>query len=92
VRPIKKQAIKLREASFQESGPKLFNCLPKKIRNLTNMEVDDFKAVLDEFLSGIPDQPKAPGLTPSAMTATAEHSNSLLHQVALTARVRARGT
>ena len=92
VRPLKKQVTKLRGDSFQEIGPKLFNCLPKKIRNLTKIEVDDFKEALDDFLSGIPDQPKAPGLTPAAMSATAEHSNSLLHQVALTARQRARGS
>ena len=31
LRQLKKVAVKLREASFQESGPKLFNNLPKKI-------------------------------------------------------------
>ena len=92
VRPLKKLGTTLREASFQETGPKLFNCLPQEIRIMKNMEIYEFKMALDDFLSGIPDQPKAPGLTPAAMTATAEHSISLLHQVALTTRQRTRGT
>ena len=81
LRPLKKVVAKLREASFQESGPKLFNNLPKIIRNLKNISVEEFKEALDKVLSEVPDEPKVDGLTPAAMTDRAEHSNSLLHQM-----------
>ena len=86
LRPLKREARRLREASFQEIGPKLFNNLPKKVRNLKNIEVEDFKEALDEVLSKIPDEPKVEGLTPAAMTDNAEHSNSLLQQMKGTRR------
>ena len=73
---------KIRETSFQMSGPKLFNQLPRELRDLTKMGVEEFKQELDKFLQKIPDQPKCPGLTPVAMTPDSVHSNSLLHQVA----------
>ena len=81
LRPLKKIAAKLREASFQESGPKLFNNIPKSIRNLTNGDVDKFKETLEKISSKVPDEPKVDGLTPAAMTDRAEHSNSLLQQI-----------
>ena len=37
-------------------GPKLFNCLPKAIRNLTNCSKDAFKQQLDKFLCTVPDE------------------------------------
>ena len=48
----------LRENSFQVQGPKLSNILPPKIRNMKNCSIDNFKLVLDQFLSKIPDEPK----------------------------------
>ena len=78
---MKKIAAKLREASFQESGPKLFNNLPNSIRNLTNVDVDKFKETLDKVLSEVPDEPKVDVLRPAAMTDRAEHRNSLLQQM-----------
>ena len=81
LRPLKKVVTKLREASFQESGPKLFNNLPKSIRNLKNISVEEFKETLDKVISEVPDEPKVDGLTPAALTDRAEHSNSLLHQM-----------
>ena len=72
----------MREASFQVTGPKLFNKLPKSLRNLSKCGPDEFKKELDEFLSFVPDEPKCPGLTPTAVNpVTAQASNSLLHQV-----------
>ena len=56
----------LREQSFQVNGPKLFNCLPPSITNLSGITVDEFKLKLDQFLSKIPDEPNVEGLTPSA--------------------------
>ena len=71
-----------RLATFQLSGPKLFNCLPKEIRNFTKGGVEDFKVHLDAFLSRIPDEPRCQGLTPGATDMLlSKPSNSLLHQV-----------
>ena len=47
-------------------GPKLFNCLPAKIRNLTKCSVDEFKTKLNLVLSKVPDEPKISGYVPSA--------------------------
>jgi len=60
-------------------GPKLFNCLPKEIRNKTKYGIEEFKATLDTFLSRIPDEPKMAGLIPGAMSLEAKSSNSLIH-------------
>ena len=75
---LKPKERKKRENSFQIAGPKLFNCLPKSIRNLKNIGVEEFKENLALFLSGVPDEPKISG----AMPLNCEKSNSLLHQVA----------
>ena len=52
----------------------LFNCLPKEIRNLTNVGVQE---VLNCFSSSLPDEPKIGG----AITLNSEKSNSVIHQV-----------
>ena len=57
---------KLRKQSFQMSGPKLWNALPKNLRNVNKCELGQFMEVLDCFLSKVPDEPKADGLTPGA--------------------------
>ena len=78
----RKSIQSLRESSFQVHGPKLFNKLPKQIRNIRNCSVDDFKARLDQFLEKIPDEPKVSKLTPRASNqVTARASNSLLDQI-----------
>ena len=56
----------LREGSFQVHGPKLFNCMPAKIRNIKKCSVAEFKAKLDVVLSRVPDEPKVSGYIPSA--------------------------
>ena len=75
---LKPKERKKREESFQSAGPKLFNCLPKSIRNLRGIRVEEFKEQLDLFLSSVPEEPKISG----AMPLNCEKSNSLLHQVA----------
>ena len=74
-----RQAVQtLREQSFQINGARLFNSIPKKIRN-TMKDQDHFKASLDEFLSSVPDQPRIGSLVPSATDQlTGRQSNSLL--------------
>ena len=66
-----------RESSFQVAGPKLFNAIPKNVRNITGCGAEDFKLKLDAFLSKVPDEPKIGGLMPL----NAIQSNSILHQV-----------
>ena len=72
----------LREKSLQVHGPKLFNCLPKSIRNITKCDVDTFKEKLDLYISVIPDQPAIGGLIPATTNQhTLKPSNSLIDQV-----------
>ena len=72
----------LRENSFQVVGPKLFNCLPSNIRNISKCSIDEFKFVLDQFLSKIPDEPKLPGYIPAACDQySGQPSNCLTDQV-----------
>ena len=52
----------LRENSFQVQGPRLFNILPQKIRNMTKCSIEDFKFELDRFLGTVPDEPNVPGV------------------------------
>ena len=53
----------VRNCSFATIGPKLFNALPKEIRKLPNstktikQNIKDFKKLVDEYLSQIPDVP-----------------------------------
>ena len=51
----------LRDNSFRVMGPKLWNCLPKRIRLLETLET--FKTQLTNFLLSIPDKPPIRGLT-----------------------------
>ena len=71
----------LRRQSFQVAGPKLWNCLPKNVRNFKGNQ-DDFKQILDLFLTKVPDEPRADGLIPGAMDVNGRHTNTLIHQVA----------
>ena len=78
----KKSVQNLREDSFQVNGPRLFNCIPAEIRNMTRCHIDDFKFKLDNFLNTIPDEPKVPHLIPTASNMmTANPSNSLVDQI-----------
>ena len=53
----------IRFSSFASNGPRLFNCLPMHVRNLTGGSVDDFKRTLDLYLQNVPDEPLIPGYT-----------------------------
>ena len=66
IRRCNSRVQKLRENSFQVVGPRLFNKMPAKIRNMKNCSIEDFKDVLDQFLVKIPDEPKLPGYVPAA--------------------------
>ena len=55
--PNMKGMSKLRSDSFCIRGPKLFNSLPEKLRNMT-CTMDIFKEKLDQYLSLLPDRPR----------------------------------
>ena len=69
-----------RQSSLGVRGAKLFNILPKELRNISSQKADKFKSALDKFLSLVPDQPTIPGRGRAAET------NSLLHQLPLLER------
>ena len=66
-----------REASLQVRGAKLFNCIPRELRDTFSGSTEQFKAKLDAWLETIPDQPTIPGRQRAAVT------NSLLDQVTI---------
>ena len=65
---------KAREASLPVKGSKLFNLIPKELRDMHGT-VLQFKAGLDKWLATLPDQPTVNGNQRAAKT------NSLLDQV-----------
>ena len=69
-----KQAL---EASLRVKGARLFNLLPKDLRDLEGVSLVTFKTGLDAWLGTVPDQPTIPGRQRAAAT------NSLLDQVIL---------
>ena len=71
---------KAKEASLQVKGARLFNLVPKEVRNMSGVTIDRFKYGLDTWLKSIPDQPTVPGRQRAALT------NSLLDQVVPTFR------
>ena len=72
----------LRNQSFQVSGPRLFNSMPKAIRNMKKCSLEDFKVTLDSFLKTVPDEPKTEALTPRATNQlSGKQTNSLIFQV-----------
>ena len=74
---------KLRQQSFQMSGPRLWNCLPKSVRNMKTKEIEEFKQTLDEYLSKVPDEPKCDGLIPGASNVlSGRPTNTIIYQVA----------
>ena len=83
-----KQSIQtLRENSFQVNGAKVFNSLPKKIRNLTNIPLEEFKSKLDSYLETLPDEPQLPNYTPSTCNqVTAKPSNSIVDHARMPTR------
>ena len=68
---------KIREASLPINGGRLFNELPKDIRNLTNVSLETFKRAVDQFLKTVPDEPQLVGYTAQRRAS----SNSLLEMV-----------
>ena len=63
----------VRCASLTVLGPRLFNCLLKHIRNISNCSKSYFKKELDKFLQSVPDEP----LIPNYVGYRRENSNSI---------------
>ena len=55
-------------------GPRLYNSLPKYLRDIKSVKTENFKFELDKFLELIPDEPKMPNYV------TASGSNCILDQ------------
>ena len=66
---------KAREASLSVHGAKLFNLLPRHIRDISTGTTDQFKRELDSWLECVPDQPTTQGRQRAAKT------NVLIDQV-----------
>ena len=52
-----------RHSSIRIHGAKLFNIMPKELRNSKDCSVDLLKMKVDKFLQSIPDEPQIPGYT-----------------------------
>ena len=65
-----------RAQSISVKGPRLFNLLPREIRDMSDCPINEFKATLDIFLAGVPDKPFLAGITPNP---NMENNNSLVH-------------
>lgn len=66
-------------SSLSHSGPRLFNVLPRHVRDTTGCSVARFKKGLDNFLQTLADEPPVPGYTAYCRAA----SNSVPDQIAL---------
>ena len=81
--PIKPPCkVEDRKKTIIYNGPaskiqRLFNSLPRKLRNMTGVSTDTFKGHLDRWLQTVPDQPKSPGYS----NRVAAESNGVIHQV-----------
>ena len=63
-----------KEASLLVQGARLFNLLPRHIRDVSTGTIEQFKGLLDSWLENIPDQPTIPEAQRAAQ------SNSLIDQ------------
>ena len=66
--------------TLQVQGSKLFNSIPRSIRNLSGCGPEEFKFHLDEYLTTLYDEPPTPGSVPRGVTENGSPSNSILHQ------------
>ena len=65
--------------SPKQTMGRLFNCLPVKLRKVTNVKKDSFKKALDSLLKIIPDTPLLE--EDKYISRSTTHSNSILHQI-----------
>ena len=70
----------------EPKGAKLSNIWPKTVQQVVQEDQalgheKVFSEALDYFLTRVPDEPRAPGMTPGVMTEDSRMTNSLLWQV-----------
>ena len=65
----------LQENAITVFGPRLYNSLPKYLRDIGSVKTENFIFELDKFLELIPEQPKMPNYF------TASGCNSILDQL-----------
>ncbi|XP_057314582.1 uncharacterized protein LOC130655799 [Hydractinia symbiolongicarpus] len=70
---------KTRCASLAVQGVRLFNGLPKAIRNLSDCSIDCFKSKLDCFLATVPDEP----LIPNYVQFLKANTNSIIDMMSI---------
>lgn len=70
--PMSVQSLK--DASLMVMGPRLFNALPREIRDVSSCSLPFFKSRLNHFLKNIPDRPRCQGYTSQCKMS----SNSIL--------------
>ena len=68
-------AQSLQENAITVFGPRLYNSLPKYLRDIESVKTERFKFELDKFLERIPDEPKMQNYV------TASGSNSILDKL-----------
>ena len=68
-------AQSLQETAITVFGTRLYNSLPKYLRNIESVKTEKFKFELNKFLELIPDEPKMPNYV------TASGCNSILDQL-----------
>ena len=66
--------------TLQVQGSKLFNSIPRNIRNLSGCGSEEFKLHLGAYLTTLHDEPPTPGNVSRGITETGLPSNSILHQ------------
>ena len=64
----------IRHNSMGVLGPRIFNCLPSKVRDISGCSIDTFKKALDKYLDIVPDEPRVPQMVKYC----SKSSNSLL--------------
>ena len=69
------QVKTLVNSSFVVRAAKMFNALPKHLRDISKCDIDSFKNKLDRYIRTLPDKPALPGYP------TVTQSNSLLHVI-----------
>jgi len=78
----KKYYTSLRENSFHYIGPKLYNSLPRYLRDNLSLSHNDWETILDEFMEKILDLPHTVDTTPGLCDPImAKPSNSIIHWI-----------
>ncbi len=60
---LPKHIQNIRYRSLAIRGARLFNSMPIHIRNKSQCSTDEFKGLLDKYLSTVPDEPRIQGYT-----------------------------